>query len=210
MARFSVSSMFSTSVLMTLLCLVQKGHFLAHFRKGPNSVTRAVSISQSPIYHEQYLECRNQICERADDYPEKEILRIMQDTEHIEGFFGYILNSTTTRATINIHTRFGSGKGERLCQIGYNGTFTPRVLRNVGLQWKYVVNVEGYHQRFTSEICKYPHGSTDPGVTDQHCTTFGYNCKQTFTEVYLLTYEDYLIDFDKFMIPTKCTCDCDS
>ncbi|XP_072395914.1 uncharacterized protein [Diabrotica undecimpunctata] len=209
MARFSVSSMFSTSVVITLLCLVQKGHFLAHFRKGPNSVTRAVSISQSPIYHEQYLECRHQICERADDYPEGDILNIMKDTEHIEGFFGYILNATTTRG-IDLSSRFGAGTGEKLCLIEYNGTFTPRVLRNVGLQWKYVVNVEGYHQRFTSEICKYPHGTTDPGVSSQHCTNFGYKCKQSFTEVHLLTYEEGVIDFDKFMIPTKCNCDCDS
>lgn len=209
MASVSVTSIYRICVFLLFVNVLHNVGSIPHFpTKIMDLVQRKVDISQVPIYFEKYIQCRYQICENTEDYPEEAIMNVMKDTESIRDFFGVVLNSSIYSYDTNtLASRFGEeGPVKKLCFTEYNGTFTPRVLRNAQLVWKYIINIDGYYQRFSAQICKKYQGSQK---SDEPCPQFGYECRQSYSEVHLLTYEDGVIDFDKFVIPTTCNCICD-
>ncbi|XP_057660471.1 uncharacterized protein LOC130896423 [Diorhabda carinulata] len=207
MASVGNTSIYRIGVFLLLLNVLHNVRAIPHFSANTQDlVQREVDISQVPIYFENYIQCRYQICENSEDYPEEAITNVMKNTENIRDFFGVVLNSSIYDTNI-LASRFGEvGPIKKLCYTEYNGTFTPRVLRNAQLVWKYIINIDGYYQRFSAQICKKYQGSKK---SDEPCPQFGYECRQSYTEVHLLTYEDGVVDFDKFVIPTTCNCICD-
>ncbi|CAG9862754.1 unnamed protein product [Phyllotreta striolata] len=168
---------------------------------------RLIQKSLTPIYYELYLQCPHQICPDSKDYPEEQILHLMKNTKNMQGFFGIVLNSTYDATDIASRSNFFRGRVQNLCDPESPQTHTPRVLRNVHDEWKFVVNVDGFNQRFIAEMCRNNVRSR-AGKSNDYCSEFGAKCKQNHQEVYLLTYENGFIDFDKFRVPTTCNCDC--
>ncbi|CAH1116126.1 unnamed protein product [Phaedon cochleariae] len=166
---------------------------------------RQVKTTLTPIYHEIYQNCRHQICPYPEGYPEREIMQAMTRKESLVGMFGIILNSTFD-ATI-FENRSGAREITRsLCSTEGPATYQPRVMRNLNGQWRYVINVGEFQQTFSSEFCRK--FDSRRNFRDEYCNEFEAGCDQDFQEMFLLTYENGVIDFDKFMIPTTCNCMC--
>nr|WMZ41602.1 spaetzle-5 protein [Altica viridicyanea] len=201
----------SLTVILFIFLIVFLPNVHCSARYADDSVqfaSRPEMLPSVPIYYETYQNCRNQICTNTDDYPEAEIISIMRNTKNMQGMFGIVLNSTFDVTQIVSRANFPVIP-KKLCSLDSSDqTFTPRVMRNGWGVWKYIVNVENYYQRFTAEICR-SRKEPEKRSSGDSCTDFGFKCRQNYQEVYLLTYERGVIDFDKFLIPTTCNCVCD-
>lgn len=82
------------------------------------------------------------------NYPEKQILAAISRDSSFDTMFGDVF-----RPEANLYDRFGSGNGANICpsrQI----TYQPRAGRSVSNAIKKIVNVDGYAQFVTVEVCE--------------------------------------------------------
>nr|XP_023021845.1 uncharacterized protein LOC111510186 [Leptinotarsa decemlineata] len=196
--------MFHTSINLILVTLI--------YSTNMHSVMRNLDREIRPRDHDEYMKCPHHICQEVNVYPEIEIKKALADKASLRGVFGIVLNSTYDITAVDFPSRTGLveyGEAKHLCLAERSTSYLPRVMMNINLEWKFVVNVEGYEQIFTSEICRAPRKVGRKLPKSDYCSEFGFQCDQSYQEIYLLTFEDDIIDFDKFSVPTTCNCFCD-
>ncbi|KAJ8953769.1 hypothetical protein NQ318_015427, partial [Aromia moschata] len=165
-------------------------------------VGRRLEVPKSPLtanhHYKQLQNCRHQICNYVSFYPTNYIEDAVNNKALLDNMFGTVLNSTFDYFIRSRGQFGGADKATQLCATEGPTTYRPQAMRNSDSKWKFIVNIGDHVQAFTSEICE-----------ESFCSNLGLRCKQDYQYVYLLTYEEGRIEFDKFAIPTTCSCTCE-
>ncbi|KAI4460184.1 hypothetical protein MML48_6g00018626 [Holotrichia oblita] len=142
--------------------------------------------------------CVNNLCNSTANYPEADILKAVSKNSSFSSMFGTII-----QPTIKLRSRFMDNAN--MCPTT-TLTYTPRIGKNINGEEKTIVNIDGYTQFITVELCGYVKDAKcfeNAVVPDQD----DFECQTHYVIIRLVVYNSNgELDIEHFPLPAGCYC----